>query len=131
MPLQGEYETLPNRYPATTPPGRGCELRGSSNWCYMRQSHRREGKGGTVMEPTRQAGIEHRAAHTAAAPAPGRPSAGSNKKGESRIKSWKVGDVKITSIMETADRIPWAPLFPAETSEHYKKYAWLGPNFVM
>src|ERR1700685_3300819 len=85
---------------------------------------------GTVMEPTRQVGIAHHADHTAAAAAPGHTSPGGNKKGESRIKSWKVGDVKITSIMETADRIPWAPLFPAETSEHYKKYAWLVPNFV-
>jgi glyoxylase-like metal-dependent hydrolase (beta-lactamase superfamily II) len=82
------------------------------------------------MEPTREAGIAHHADHTAAAAAPGHTSQGGNKKGESRIKSWKVGDVKITSIMETADRIPWAPLFPAETSEHYKKYDWLVPNFV-
>jgi glyoxylase-like metal-dependent hydrolase (beta-lactamase superfamily II) len=52
------------------------------------------------------------------------------KKGESRIRRWNVGDVKVTSIMETADRIPWAPLFPAETADHYKKYSWLVPRFV-
>jgi len=52
------------------------------------------------------------------------------KRGESRIRRWNVGDVKITSIMESAERIPWAPLFPAETSEHYKKYDWLVPRFV-
>jgi glyoxylase-like metal-dependent hydrolase (beta-lactamase superfamily II) len=54
----------------------------------------------------------------------------SDKKGESRIGRWKVGNVQITSIMESADRIPWAPLFPAETSELYKKYNWLVPRFV-
>jgi glyoxylase-like metal-dependent hydrolase (beta-lactamase superfamily II) len=53
-----------------------------------------------------------------------------SKKGESRIRRWNVGDVKVTSIMETADRIPWAPLFPAETADHYKKYSWLVPRFV-
>jgi glyoxylase-like metal-dependent hydrolase (beta-lactamase superfamily II) len=53
-----------------------------------------------------------------------------HKKGESRIRRWNVGDVKVTSIMETADRIPWAPLFPAETADHYKKYSWLVPRFV-
>jgi glyoxylase-like metal-dependent hydrolase (beta-lactamase superfamily II) len=52
------------------------------------------------------------------------------KRGESRIRRWNVGDVKITSIMESAERIPWAPLFPAETSEHYKKYDWLVPRFI-
>ncbi len=52
------------------------------------------------------------------------------KKGESRIRRWNVGDVKVTSIMETADRIPWAPLFPAETADHYRKYDWLVPRFV-
>jgi len=52
------------------------------------------------------------------------------KKGESRIRRWSVGDVKITSVMESAERIPWAPLFPAETSELYKKYDWLVPRFI-
>ncbi|MGD0955254.1 MAG: MBL fold metallo-hydrolase [Candidatus Acidiferrales bacterium] len=52
------------------------------------------------------------------------------KSGESRIRRWNVGDVKITSIMESAERIPWAPLFPAETSELYKKYDWLVPRFI-
>lgn len=33
----------------------------------------------------------------------------SDKKGESRVTRWDVGNVKITSIIETADRIPWAP----------------------
>jgi len=54
----------------------------------------------------------------------------SDKKGESRIGRWTVGNVQITSIMESADRIPWAPLFPAETSELYKKYDWLVPRFI-
>jgi len=54
----------------------------------------------------------------------------SDKRGESRIGRWAVGDVKITSIMESADRIPWAPLFPAEASELYKKYDWLVPRFI-
>ena len=54
----------------------------------------------------------------------------SDKRGESRIRRWNVGDVKITSVMESADRIPWAPLFPAETSELYRKYDWLVPRFI-
>ncbi len=54
----------------------------------------------------------------------------SDKKGESRIRRWNVGDVKITSVMESADRIPWTPLFPAETSDNYKKYDWLVPHFI-
>ncbi|MBZ5694770.1 MAG: MBL fold metallo-hydrolase [Acidobacteriia bacterium] len=54
----------------------------------------------------------------------------SYQKGESRIGRWSVGDVKITSVMESAERIPWAPLFPAETSELYKKYDWLVPRFI-
>jgi glyoxylase-like metal-dependent hydrolase (beta-lactamase superfamily II) len=82
------------------------------------------------MDPIREAGTEHHAVQAAAGHATGHTAMASNKKGESRIKRWEVGDVKITSIMETADRIPWAPLFPAETSEHYKKYDWLVPNFV-
>jgi glyoxylase-like metal-dependent hydrolase (beta-lactamase superfamily II) len=52
------------------------------------------------------------------------------KTGESRIRGWQVGDVKVTSIMESADRIPWSPLFPAETADHYKKYDWLVPKWV-
>jgi glyoxylase-like metal-dependent hydrolase (beta-lactamase superfamily II) len=52
------------------------------------------------------------------------------KKGESRIKRWQVGDVKITSVMESAECVPWAPLLPAETADHYKKYDWLVPRFV-
>jgi glyoxylase-like metal-dependent hydrolase (beta-lactamase superfamily II) len=86
------------------------------------------------MDPIREPSIEHHAVQAAASQAPGQTAGhtapGSDKKGESRIRRWQVGDVKITSIMETADRIPWAPLFPAETSEHYKKYDWLVPNFV-
>jgi len=53
-----------------------------------------------------------------------------DKKGESRIRRWRVGRVNIVSIMESADRIPWAPLFPAENSELYKKYDWLVPRFI-
>lgn len=82
------------------------------------------------MDPIKEPGAEHHAVQAAASHAAGPPATGANNKGESRIRRWQVGDVKITSIMETADRIPWAPLFPAETSEHYKKYAWLVPNFV-
>ncbi|HTR48857.1 MAG TPA: MBL fold metallo-hydrolase [Verrucomicrobiae bacterium] len=66
-------------------------------------------------------------AHEAAATGQSAPQ---SKKGESRIRRWQVGDVKVTSIMESADRIPWAPLFPAETAEHYKKYDWLVPKFI-
>ena len=54
----------------------------------------------------------------------------SDKKGESRIRRWNVGDVKITSVMESADRIPWQAIFPAETSGLYKKYDWLVPRFM-
>jgi len=53
-----------------------------------------------------------------------------SKKGESRIRRWQIGEVKVTSIMESADPIPWAPLFPAETADHYKKYAWLVPRWI-
>ena len=52
------------------------------------------------------------------------------KTGESRIRRWQIGDVKVTSILESADHIPWAPLFPAETADHYKKYDWLVPKFI-
>ncbi len=86
------------------------------------------------MDPIRELGSEHHAVHAAAGQASGQASGqaplGSSKKGESRIRRWTVGDVKVTSIMETADRIPWAPLFPAETADHYKKYDWLVPKFV-
>jgi len=54
----------------------------------------------------------------------------SDKKGESRIRRWNVGNVKITSVMESADRIPWQAIFPAETSGLYKKYDWLVPRFM-
>jgi glyoxylase-like metal-dependent hydrolase (beta-lactamase superfamily II) len=64
--------------------------------------------------------------HSGGAAVPAAP----GKKGESRIRRWQVGDVKVTSIMESADRIPWAPLFPAETADHYKKYDWLVPKWV-
>ena len=64
------------------------------------------------------------AGHSGAAPA------ATTKRGESRIRRWQVGDVKVTSIMESADRIPWAPLFSAETADHYKKYDWLVPKFI-
>jgi glyoxylase-like metal-dependent hydrolase (beta-lactamase superfamily II) len=82
------------------------------------------------MDPTKEAGAERQAAGAAVGHAVGHAGGNHDKKGESRIGRWEVGDVKITSIMETADRIPWAPLFPAETSEHYKKYDWLVPRFV-
>src|SRR6202451_3277504 len=82
------------------------------------------------MDPIREAGTEPHAVQVAAGPAAGHTAVGSDKRGESRIRHWEVGDVKITSIMETADRIPWAPLFPAETADHYKKYDWLVPSFV-
>ncbi len=82
------------------------------------------------MEPIKAASAEGHAVQAAASHAVGHAAPDSSKKGESRIRRWTVGDVKVTSIMETADRIPWAPLFPAETSEHYKKYDWLVPRFV-
>ena len=53
-----------------------------------------------------------------------------SRKGESRIRRWQIGDVKVTSIMESADRIPWAPLFPPETAGHYEKYGWLVPRWI-
>lgn len=77
--------------------------------------------------------MSHATGHTQAAHAAPQPAtAGSHdyKKGESRIARWQVGDLKITSIMESAERIPWAPLLPAETSDLYKKYDWLVPRFV-
>jgi glyoxylase-like metal-dependent hydrolase (beta-lactamase superfamily II) len=96
------------------------------------------------MDPIKEAGTQHRAAEAALGHFGGDTRAEQalrkkaieselpigNKKGESRIRRWEVGDVKITSIMESADRIPWAPLFPAETSELYKKYDWLVPRFI-
>lgn len=85
------------------------------------------------MDPLNEAGIARHAAGAATGHAAGQPASELShdyKKGESRIGRWEVGDVKITSIMESAERIPWAPLFPAETSEHYKKYDWLVPRFV-
>jgi glyoxylase-like metal-dependent hydrolase (beta-lactamase superfamily II) len=81
------------------------------------------------MDPHNEAGAKLHAAGPAIGHSSTAPAAHS-KEGESRIRRWEIGDVKVTSIMETADRIPWAPLFPAETSEHYKKYDWLVPNFV-
>ena len=92
------------------------------------------------MSPSKETVTGHRAAEAARAPAAshagenhasGQPVlVESDKKGESRVQGWTVGDVKITSILESADRIPWAPLFPSETSELYKKYDWLVPRFV-
>ncbi len=32
--------------------------------------------------------------------------------------------------MESAERVPWAALLPAETSENYKKYDWLVPQGI-
>lgn len=52
------------------------------------------------------------------------------RKGESRIRRWQVGDVKVTSIMESAEAIPWSPQYPPETADHWKKYDWLVPRFV-
>ncbi|MGH9716454.1 MAG: MBL fold metallo-hydrolase [Candidatus Acidiferrales bacterium] len=52
------------------------------------------------------------------------------RKGESRIRRWSVGDVKITSIMESAEPISWSPQYPEDTADHYKKYDWLVPRFV-
>jgi glyoxylase-like metal-dependent hydrolase (beta-lactamase superfamily II) len=83
------------------------------------------------MDPINEAGTKMHVvgtATTAVGPASAAP-AGS-KKGESRIRRWQVGDVRVTSIMESADRIPWAPLFSAETADHYKKYGWLIPRWI-
>ena len=81
------------------------------------------------MDPHSESGAKLHAAgaatgHSGAAPA------AAGKKGESRIRRWQIGDVKVTSIMESADRIPWAPLFPAEAADHYKKYSWLVPRWI-
>jgi glyoxylase-like metal-dependent hydrolase (beta-lactamase superfamily II) len=81
------------------------------------------------MDPLNEARAKLHAAGAATGHSGATPAA-HGKTGESRIRRWQVGDVKVTSIMETADRIPWAPLFPAETAEHYKKYDWLVPRFV-
>jgi glyoxylase-like metal-dependent hydrolase (beta-lactamase superfamily II) len=80
------------------------------------------------MNPVNESGARLEAVGTAAGHSGAAPA--HSKKGESRIRRWQIGDVKVTSIMETADRIPWAPLFPAETADHYKKYDWLVPRFV-
>lgn len=91
------------------------------------------------MDPTKQAGAERHAAGAAVGHAAEHATVDQHKKleppagyqkGESRIRRWEVGDVKVTSIMESAEKIPWAPLFPAETSENYKKYDWLVPRFI-
>jgi glyoxylase-like metal-dependent hydrolase (beta-lactamase superfamily II) len=82
------------------------------------------------MDPIREMRLPQQANHPAAEHATRPAPTESDKKGESRVRRWAIGDVRVTSIMETADRIPWAPLFPAETSEHYKKYNWLVPDFV-
>jgi glyoxylase-like metal-dependent hydrolase (beta-lactamase superfamily II) len=61
------------------------------------------------------------------------PTAGSThdyRKGESRIRRWHVGGVTITSIMESAEAIPWSPQYPQETADNWKKYDWLVPRFV-
>ncbi|MGH9686605.1 MAG: MBL fold metallo-hydrolase [Candidatus Acidiferrales bacterium] len=77
-----------------------------------------------------------KAAADAAGQVSAQPGAGTGKsthdyrKGESRVRRWQVGDVRITSIMESAEPIPWSPQYPEETAEHYKKYAWLVPRFV-
>jgi glyoxylase-like metal-dependent hydrolase (beta-lactamase superfamily II) len=76
------------------------------------------------------AGAGGHAVQAAPDQAAGHAAPAASKKGESRIRRWQIGDVKVTSIMESADAIPWAPLFPAEASEHYKKYDWLVPTFI-
>ena len=82
------------------------------------------------MEPIEAAGAGGHAVQAAPGQAAGHAAPAASKKGESRIRRWQIGDVKVTSIMESADAIPWAPLFPAEASEHYKKYDWLVPTFI-
>lgn len=81
------------------------------------------------MDSMNEAGATLHASPAATGPSSSGPAAAS-KKGESRISRWQIGDVKVTSIMESADRIPWAPLFPAEAADHYKKYDWLVPRFI-
>jgi len=81
------------------------------------------------MDPLNETGTKLHAAGAATSHSGSAPAA-SSKKGESRIRRWQIGDVKVTSIMESADKIPWAPLFPAETADHYKKYDWLVPKFI-
>jgi glyoxylase-like metal-dependent hydrolase (beta-lactamase superfamily II) len=81
------------------------------------------------MEPVNEAGTKLQAAGTAVGKPP-EASTARGKTGESRVRRWQVGDVKVTSIMESADRIPWSPLFSAETADHYKKYDWLVPRFI-
>jgi len=80
------------------------------------------------MSSSKQAATQPEAANASAAQ--NSEPADDYRKGESRIRRWNVGDVKVTSVMESAAKIPWSPQFPADTSENYKKYDWLVPRFV-
>lgn len=73
---------------------------------------------------------EATAAHAAKATAASGESAHDYRKGESRVRHWSVGDVRVTSIMESAEAIPWSPQYPPETADHWKKYDWLAPRYV-
>jgi len=82
------------------------------------------------MEPPEEVNAAKHAAGAASGHAVAPEPQHDYRKGESRIRRWTVGDVKITSVMESAERIPWAPLFPAEFAELYKKHDWLVPRFI-
>ncbi len=81
------------------------------------------------MDPVNEAGAKLDAAGSATGHSGSAPAAAS-KRGQSRIRRWQIGDVEVTSIMESADRIPWAPLFSPDAADHYKRYDWLVPKFI-
>jgi glyoxylase-like metal-dependent hydrolase (beta-lactamase superfamily II) len=84
------------------------------------------------MDPVNEAGTKLHAAGAATGHSGGSstPPAAAEKKGESRIRRWQIGDVKVTSIMESADHVPWVALFPPETADRAHKYPWLAPKWV-
>lgn len=83
------------------------------------------------MSPSREAAA-HAATNATAAPIAANAAEPSHdyRRGESRIRRWSVGDVRVTSIMESAEKIPWSPQYPEDTASHFKKYGWLVPRFV-
>jgi glyoxylase-like metal-dependent hydrolase (beta-lactamase superfamily II) len=83
------------------------------------------------MDPHNESAAKLHAAGPSTGQAGTVPAAAAHAKtGESRIRRWQIGDVKVTSIMESADKIPWSPLFPPETAGNYKKYDWLVPKWI-
>src|SRR5262245_16000604 len=46
------------------------------------------------------------------------------------IKSWTIGDVKITRVVERLDMIDMATFFPKATAEALLAIPWLKPDYV-